>query len=100
LAILIPIIKYIFNPSVSLQQLPTQWQQSVIFYIYKRGNKANVPLTLLNNFSKVFEFVMLHHSYYYFKCKLNSYHHGFFQSKLTIINVVSYLDFTAPLVCS
>jgi hypothetical protein len=43
---------------------------------------------------------MLDHSSYYCKCKLNPLHRGFFQSKLSIINVVSYLDFTTPLVFS
>ena len=38
--------------------------------------------------------------FYYFKSKLNHSKHGFLRSKYTITNLVSYLDYISPLVCS
>jgi hypothetical protein len=38
--------------------------------------------------------------FYYFKSKLNPSQHGVFQSKSTTTNLVSYLDYISPLICS
>jgi hypothetical protein len=82
-----------------------QWQQSVIVPVYMKGSKACIKncrsVLLLDSFSKVFAFLIHEHLSYYFKRKLNSSQHGFFsQSKSTITNMVSYLHFISPLVCS
>ena len=102
--ILLPILKYIFNPSVSPKHFPTQWKQSVIVSVYKKDNNASVKncrsVSLLNNFSKFFEFVLRDCLFYYFKNKLYPFEHGFFQSRSTSTNLASYLDYITRLVCA
>jgi hypothetical protein len=58
------------------------------------------PLLFSIIFSKVFEYIMHDHIYHFFKSKLNSSQHGFNKSKSTITNLVIFLDFVTPLVCS
>jgi hypothetical protein len=58
------------------------------------------PISILNTFSELFEFVIHEHVSYYFKSKLNPSQHGFMKSKSTAINLVTYLDAIAPLVYS
>jgi hypothetical protein len=57
-----------------------------------------VPISLLNNFSKVFEFVLHSQMSHYFTSKLNPNQHGFLKMKSTTTNLVTYLDFISPLV--
>jgi hypothetical protein len=91
LTILVPVLKYIFHFSVFQKHFPTQWKQAVIVPVYMKHNNACVqnytPTSLLNNASKVFVWTC-----YYFICKL--------KSKSTLTNLVSYLDYTTPLMCS
>ena len=50
------------------------------------------PTSLLNNFSKVSEFVIHDHMSHYFKHKLNASQHGFFETTSAITTFVAYLD--------
>jgi hypothetical protein len=97
--ILVPVLTYIFNLSLSEKRFPLQWKP-----VYKKGNKVCIqnyrPVSLLNNFSKVFEFIVHDHLFYYLKSKLNPSQLGVLRSKSTINNLVSSLDYTSPLVCS
>jgi hypothetical protein len=72
-----PVLKYIFNLSVSQQHLLMQWKRSEIMYVYKQGEQVSLTIPFLNNFSKVFEFLMHDHLSYYLKCKLNPRQHNF-----------------------
>jgi hypothetical protein len=80
------LLKYIFDLSLSQEHFPTQYKKAVIVPILKKGNSSSVsnyrPLYLLNNFSKVFQFVIHDHILHYFKHKLNPSLHGFFNSKI------------------
>jgi hypothetical protein len=58
------------------------------------------PISILNNFSKVFEFVMYNHVSYYLQSKLNCCQHGFIKCTSTTSNLVNYLDNITPLVSS
>jgi hypothetical protein len=97
-----PVLKYIFNLSAPQKYFPNQGKQCVIVIVYKQGNKASVknytPVSLVNN--RVFELIVHDHLFYYFKNKLNPSQHGFYQSKSTSTNLVSYLDYITPLVCA
>jgi hypothetical protein len=72
--------------------------------ILKKGNSSFVsnyrPISLLNNFSKVFEFVVHSQMSHYFTSKLNPNQHDFVKMKSTTTNLVTYLDFISPLVSS
>jgi hypothetical protein len=58
------------------------------------------PISILNTFSKIFEFVIHEYVSYYFKSKINPSEHGFMKSKSTASNLVTFLDAIAPLVYS
>jgi hypothetical protein len=72
--------------------------------VFKKGNSASVsnyrPISILNNFSKLFELVVQDHISHYFKFKLDACQHGFTKSKSTITNLATYLEFITPLVTS
>jgi hypothetical protein len=55
-------------------------------------------ISLVNNFSKVLEFVVNCHMSHYFTSKLNPNQHGFVKMKSTITNLVTYFDFISPFV--
>ncbi|PNF28673.1 hypothetical protein B7P43_G08234 [Cryptotermes secundus] len=101
-AIFIPVLRHIFNLSLPQQQFPTSWKEATIVPVFKRGNPACVsnyrPSTLLNNISKLLEFIIHHHISHYIKLHPNQ--HGFTKSKSTAINLVSFLDIMTPVVCS
>jgi hypothetical protein len=103
-AILVPVLKHIFNLSLSQQYFPALWKQAAVVPILKKGNSAFVnnyrPISILNNFSKLFEFVIHDHASHYLKSKFNPCQHGFTKFKSTTTNLVSYLDFITPLVGS
>jgi hypothetical protein len=97
-----PLLKYIFNLSLSQEHFPAQWKKAVIVPILKKNNTSFVsnyrPISLLNNFSKVFEFAIHGHMSHYFKHKLHPSQHGFLKFKSTTTNLVTYVDFISPLV--
>jgi hypothetical protein len=99
-----PLLKYIFNLSLSQEHFSAQWKKAIIVPIFKKGNTSLVcnyrPISLLNNFSKVFEFAMHDHMSHYFTHKLHPNQHGFLKRKSTTTNLVTYLDFISSLVSS
>ena len=102
--IFVPLLKYIFNLSLSQQLFPSSWKKAAIVPIYKKGNSTIIanyrPISILNNFSKVFEIIICNHVSYYLQSKLNSCQHGFIKSRSTTSNLVNYLDYITPLVSS
>jgi hypothetical protein len=48
----------------------------------------------------VLQFVVHEHLSHYSKLKLNSYQHGFLNSKCTVTNLVTYLGYVSDLVTS
>jgi hypothetical protein len=80
------------------------WKQAAIAPVFRKGKTSSVgnyrPIAILNNFSKVFEFVIHDQVSYFLKSKLNSSQHGFIKSKSIVTNLVTFLDFVTPIVCS
>ena len=102
--IFVPVLKFIFNLSLCQRSFPTLWKQTAVIPVFKKGNRASVnnyrPISILNTFSKIFEFVIYEQVFHYVKSKFNPSQHGFMKSKSTATNLVAYLDFIAPLVHS
>jgi hypothetical protein len=73
--VFLPVLKFILNLSLSQQKFPTLWKQAVVLPVFKKDNCALVTnyrtIPILNNFYKVFEFIIHDHVSHYFKCKLN-----------------------------
>jgi hypothetical protein len=67
----------------------------------QKGNRALVgnyrPISILNNFSKIFESIIHDHLSFYFKFKLHPNQHGFVKSKSAVTNLVTCLNDVSPL---
>ena len=102
--IFVPVLKFIFNLSLSQNVFPKLWKQAAIVPVFKKGKASSVgnyrPVAILNNFSKIFESIIHDHIYHFFKSTLNPHQHGFIKSKSTVTNLVTFLDFTTPIVRS
>jgi hypothetical protein len=99
--IFVSILRHIrFNMSLTQQYLPTVWKEAAIVPVLKIVKYAAVsnyrPISILGNFSKLFELIIHYHVSHYVKCNHNQ--HGFAKSKCTVTNVVTFLDFVTPLV--
>jgi hypothetical protein len=67
--IFIPILRHIFNLSLTQQYFPAVWKEAAVVPVYKRGDHAAVsnyrPNSILNIFSKVCEFSIHDHVLHY-----------------------------------
>jgi hypothetical protein len=76
----------------------------LLFQCIKKGNSAIVsnyrPIYILNNFSKIFEFIIYDHLHNFFKCRLYPSQHGFRKFNSTATNLVTYLNSIIPSVSS
>jgi hypothetical protein len=72
-------------------------KKRLLCLFWKKGNSSSVssyrPISLLNDVSKVFEFVTYDHMLHYFKHKLNISQHGFSKAISTTTNFITYLNF-------
>jgi hypothetical protein len=70
-AIFIPILKHVFNLSLTQQYFPAAWKKAAVVPVFKRGNHAAMsnyrPISILNNFSKLFGFITHYHVSHYAK---------------------------------
>jgi tRNA A58 N-methylase Trm61 len=77
--------------SLTQQYFPAAWKEAAVVPVFKRGNHAAMsnyrPISILNNFSKLFEFTIHHHFSYYAKCNPNQ--HGFSKTKYTVTYLVT-----------
>jgi hypothetical protein len=77
--IVIPILRHIFNWSLTQQYFPTVWREETVVPVFKGGIHTAVsnyrPISILNNFSVLFEFITHDHVLCY--VKLNPNQHGF-----------------------
>jgi hypothetical protein len=100
--ILVPVLRYIFNLNLTQQQFPSIWKEAAILPVFKSGDHASVsnyrPISILNNFSKIFECIIHDHVLHY--TKLHPSQHGFSKSKSTDTNLVTSLDLVTPAVRS
>jgi hypothetical protein len=99
--IFIPILRHIFNLSLTQQYLPTVWKEAAIVPMFERGSYASVnscsPISIISNFSELLEFITHDHILHY--VKLNPNQHGFTRTSSTVTNLVTFFDFMTPVVC-
>jgi hypothetical protein len=73
-------------------------------FLFSKGNSVSVsnykPISLINNFCKLFEFVIYDHVSHYSEFRISPYQHSFSKSKSAITHLVTYIDFIFPLVGS
>jgi hypothetical protein len=97
-AIFIPILRHIFNLGLTQQYFPAAWKEAAVVPVFKRGNHATMSnyrsISILNNFPKLFEYIIHDHVSQY--AKFNPNQHGFTRTKFTVNDLVTLLDFLAP----
>jgi hypothetical protein len=93
----VPLSKYIFNLSLCQQLSPASWKQAAIVRIFKKGNSSLLasyrPVSILNIFAEVFEFVIRDHVSHYVRSMLSCCQHGFIKFRSPTSNLVTYLDY-------
>lgn len=99
-----PILCKIFNACLATGKFPKQWKTSVVVPVPKTGNINEVknyrPISLLCNFSKIFEKIIVQHLTFHVKGLISQHQHGFLGGRSTATNLVSFLQFVAPAVLS
>jgi hypothetical protein len=65
--IFIPVLRFIFNLSLSQNTFPNLWKQEAIVPVFKKGTTSSVGnyrfIVILNNFSKAFKFIIHDHDF-------------------------------------
>jgi hypothetical protein len=60
-----PLLTYIFNLSLTNATFPSLWKQTAVVPVFEKGNISIVsnyrPISILNNFSKMFDFIVYDH---------------------------------------
>lgn len=81
----------LFNLSLNSGIFPEVWKYSKIIPVFKKGDKSNIenfrPITIINNFSKVFELTLYEPTFIYMRNRITEYQHGFMKGRSTITNL-------------
>ena len=87
----------IFNLSLLKHQFPGKWKESLMFPVYKKGDKRNVEnyrgISCLCACSKVFETIMHHHLMFSVKNYISTAQHGFFPGRSVSTNLLEFTSF-------
>lgn len=100
--VLAPILCIIFNQCLKLGIFPLHWKTSIVVPVPKNGNVNLVqnyrPISLLSNFSKLFEKIIMNHVMFNVKSQLSPDQHGFLSGRSTVTNLASFLQFAGTVV--
>ena len=90
-------LRTIFQRSLSSGIFPTKWKQSVLFPIYKSGNRNDINnyrgISLLCILGKIFESIVTDELFQSFKYHLMPEQHGFFKGRSTVTNLAIYQSY-------
>ena len=86
-------LQFIFNRCIQSGIFPNRWKTTNICPIFKNGNKMDIknyrPISLLSNFSKVFEKAIINKLNTDIYCRISNHQHGFVKNRSTCTNLVS-----------
>lgn len=86
-------LTYLYNIILSTQTFPDHWKVSKIIPLFKKDDKSVIenyrPISLLNNFAKIFESLLHDTIYYQIKHHLSDAQHGFVQGRSTVTNLMT-----------
>lgn len=84
----------IFNLALATQTFPSAWKISRITPVFKRGNINEIgnyrPISIINNFAKVFELILHEHIYNFVEKRIIPQQHGFVKSRSTVTNLFCF----------
>ena len=84
----------LFNLSLDTSTFPEQWKISRITPVFKKGDKNCVtnyrPISIINNFSKVFEIILHEQLYNSFNRYITPHQHGFMKRRSTVTNLFCF----------
>ena len=96
----------LFNLCLREAKFPDEWKKSKIVPVFKSGDKFCIenyrPVSLINNFGKVFEFIIYKQLFSQLKCYFNEVQHGFFPGRSTVTNlcaITQYISKSIDLNC-
>lgn len=88
---------YLFNLFVRSGEFPRLWKETRVCPIYKSDSKNLVtnyrPISLLCNFSKVFEIILCDRIGRSVSSSLSIHQHGFFRKRSTVTNLANLTEF-------
>jgi hypothetical protein len=97
--LLLPPLLVLFNLILKSGEYPIMWKVGRVCPIFKSGDRSLInnyrPVTILSNFSKLFESVLYRFIYSNVKCHISESQHGFVSSRSTITNLVCITDYIA-----
>ncbi|KAL1446875.1 hypothetical protein WDU94_010915 [Cyamophila willieti] len=96
---LAPVLCNLFNLCLSSGKFPTLWKSSIVIPVPKNNNISNAnsyrPISLLPNFSKLFEKILVNHVSFHIKSLISPHQHGFLKGRSTNTNLLSFVDYAA-----
>mgnify|MGYP005983473333 CR=1 FL=1 len=92
-------LSILFNLSISTETYPDQLKVSKIIPVYKGKSRSAVenyrPISIINNFSKVFETIIYNQLYPQVSHSISQHQHGFIQGRSTTTNLFDITGFIA-----
>ena len=91
----------LFNLALNSNTFPELWKNSKIIPVFKKDNRTDIknyrPITIINNFSKAFEFALYEELHIHIDAQICSNQHGFVAGRLTISNLVCVTQFISEM---
>jgi hypothetical protein len=89
----------IFNASLRQSKFPFLWKISKIIPVFKNGDRSIIdnyrPISILSNFSKIFEIVLYSYIYPYITNFISPQQHGFLKKRSTVTNLACFSQYVS-----
>jgi Reverse transcriptase (RNA-dependent DNA polymerase) len=89
----------LFNICLKSAIIPTTWKSSKVCPVFKKGNKLDIsnfrPITIICNFSKIFEIVLNRFLSTHVNSLMSPYQHGFIRGRSTVTNLATITQYIA-----
>ena len=83
---------FLFNLAIDNKTFPDCWKMSKIISLFTKDDRSNTesyrPISILNNFAKVFEMVIFDVLYHQIGNHMIANQHGFVQGRSTVTNLM------------
>ena len=87
-------LSHLFNTCIESGKYPDLWKIARVTPVYKKGEATDVsnyrPISILCNFSKVFEIILHNKIYSQIRTSISTQQHGFVKGRSTLTNLVLF----------